>query len=124
MLHGKRAAEQHQAKRVCTGCPVKIECLAAALDNGGEDGVWGGMTDGERKKLLAKHPNVPSWRKVFERALADRPPVAQIPRQRAANVAGAAGSAVLDAGSARKQLPILQPENAGWSTAGAPHTED
>ena len=40
------------AKRVCmTPCPVRDECLAFALDNHEQFGVWGGATVMERRKL-------------------------------------------------------------------------
>jgi WhiB family redox-sensing transcriptional regulator len=54
------AAQQH-VKRLCAGCPVKVNCLADALDNQVEIGVWGGMTERERRALLRRHPNVTSW---------------------------------------------------------------
>ena len=47
-----RGAEQNKAKQVCAGCPVRTECLAEALDNQIEWGVWGGMTERERRALL------------------------------------------------------------------------
>ncbi|HZE42087.1 MAG TPA: WhiB family transcriptional regulator [Stackebrandtia sp.] len=64
-----QGAEQNVAKKVCKGCPVRMECLADALDNRVEFGVWGGMTERERRALLRKHPRVTSWRRVFEQAL-------------------------------------------------------
>ena len=48
--------EQHRAKLVCGGCPVRAECLAEALDNEMEWGVWGGMTERERRAILRKRP--------------------------------------------------------------------
>lgn len=47
-----QGAAQNRAKAVCTGCPVRTECLADALDNRVEFGVWGGMTERERRALL------------------------------------------------------------------------
>jgi len=64
-----QGAEQNAAKKVCRGCPVRMECLADALDNRIEFGVWGGMTERERRALLRKHTDVRSWRRVFEAAL-------------------------------------------------------
>lgn len=64
-----QGAEQNVAKRICRGCPVRYECLADALDNRIEFGVWGGMTERERRALLRRHPQVPSWRRMFETAL-------------------------------------------------------
>ena len=62
-----RGAEQNKAKQVCPGCPVRTECLAEALDNQIEWGVWGGMTERERRALLKRRPNA-SWRAVLETA--------------------------------------------------------
>jgi WhiB family redox-sensing transcriptional regulator len=62
-----RGAEQNKAKQVCTSCAVRTECLAEALDNQIEWGVWGGMTERERRALLRRRPAA-SWRKVLEDA--------------------------------------------------------
>jgi WhiB family transcriptional regulator, redox-sensing transcriptional regulator len=61
--------EQNVAKRICRGCPVRYECLAEALDNRIEFGVWGGMTERERRAFLRRHPSVVSWRRVFDAAV-------------------------------------------------------
>jgi WhiB family transcriptional regulator, redox-sensing transcriptional regulator len=66
-LFGQGAA-QNRAKLICRGCPVRTECLADALDNGIEFGVWGGMTERERYALLRRRPDVTSWRELLERA--------------------------------------------------------
>ena len=63
-----RGAEQHKAKAVCGACPVRAECLAEALDNEIEWGVWGGLTERERRALLRQRPNVTSWRQLLETA--------------------------------------------------------
>ncbi|WP_040480192.1 WhiB family transcriptional regulator [Longispora albida] len=65
-------AAQHEAKRVCAGCPVRFRCLAEALDSGDEYGVWGGMTERERRALRRKHPEVTSWRAQIAKALGQR----------------------------------------------------
>ncbi|WP_424894351.1 WhiB family transcriptional regulator [Streptomyces sp. SAI-124] len=61
-------AAQNKAKAICTGCPVRTECLAYALDLRIEHGIWGGMTERERRALLRRRPLVTSWRRVFEAA--------------------------------------------------------
>ena len=61
-------AAQNRAKAVCMGCPVRTECLADALDNRVEFGVWGGMTERERRALLRRRPDVTSWRELLETA--------------------------------------------------------
>ena len=64
-----QGAAQQQAKQICVGCPVIAECLADALDNRTEFGVWGGMTERERRALLKRRPDVQSWRPVLEAML-------------------------------------------------------
>src|SRR6201996_2867828 len=63
-----QGAAQNRAKLICRGCPVRTECLADALDNGIEFGVWGGMTERERRALLRRRPDVKSWRELLETA--------------------------------------------------------
>lgn len=61
-------AAQNRAKALCSGCPVRTECLAHALDNRIEHGIWGGMTERERRSLLRRRPTVTSWRLLLEAA--------------------------------------------------------
>ncbi|GAB3211040.1 WhiB family transcriptional regulator [Marinactinospora thermotolerans] len=63
-----QGAAQNRAKLICRGCPVRTECLADALDNRVEFGVWGGMTERERRALLRRRPEVKSWRDLLEGA--------------------------------------------------------
>lgn len=57
--------DQKRARSVCVGCPVRSECLAEALDNRIEWGVWGGMTERERRALLRARPDIDSWHDVL-----------------------------------------------------------
>ncbi|GAA1110844.1 WhiB family transcriptional regulator [Streptomyces javensis] len=84
-----RPSKALAAKRVCTGCPVRIACRAYALGGSGwweAYGVWGGMTSEERraerraaKKRQARVANrgdrptpVPNWTpSTTQRALLD-----------------------------------------------------
>ncbi len=66
-----QGAAQNRAKQVCRACPVRTECLSDALDNRVEFGVWGGMTERERRALLRRRPNVVSWRRLLETARAE-----------------------------------------------------
>lgn len=66
-----RGAEQNRAKVVCMGCPVRTECLAEALDNRIDFGIWGGMTERERRALLRRRPDVSSWAELLESAKRD-----------------------------------------------------
>jgi WhiB family transcriptional regulator, redox-sensing transcriptional regulator len=64
----QRGAAQNLAKLVCRSCPVRTQCLADALDNRVEYGVWGGMTERERRALLRRRPDVTSWARLFAEA--------------------------------------------------------
>lgn len=66
-----QGAAQNRAKAVCLSCPVRTECLADALDNRVEFGVWGGMTERERRSLLRRRPNVTSWQRLLKTARAE-----------------------------------------------------
>lgn len=44
-------AQIERAKAVCARCPVVRECLAWALETGQDAGVWGGLTEQERRQL-------------------------------------------------------------------------
>ncbi|HSP37828.1 MAG TPA: WhiB family transcriptional regulator [Frankiaceae bacterium] len=63
-----QGAAQNRAKTRCLGCVVRTECLADALDNRVEFGVWGGMTERERRALLRRRPDIGSWRELLESA--------------------------------------------------------
>jgi WhiB family transcriptional regulator, redox-sensing transcriptional regulator len=56
-----RGKAQRKAAAICRHCPVVAECLADALDNQIEFGIWGGMTERQRRALLKQHPEVVSW---------------------------------------------------------------
>lgn len=45
------AYEEAAAKAVCHGCPVQAECLAWAIWAGVTDGVWGGYTAAELRRV-------------------------------------------------------------------------
>ena len=60
-----RGAAQRKAAVICRHCPVMAECGADALDNRVEFGVWGGMTERQRRALLKQHPEVESWADFF-----------------------------------------------------------
>lgn len=69
-----QGAAQNRAKRLCSACPVRTECLADALDNRVEFGVWGGMTERERRALLRRRPDVTSWATLLTEARASFEP--------------------------------------------------
>ena len=48
-----------QAKRVCLACPVRSQCLSYALKHDERFGIWGGLSERERRKLDATAVDVP-----------------------------------------------------------------
>jgi len=40
-----------EAKKVCDGCNVREDCLEFALKKGEEFGIWGGMSERERRRI-------------------------------------------------------------------------
>lgn len=47
----ERLAREQSAKAICRACPVRIECLDHAVDADERYGIWGGLTDVERRHL-------------------------------------------------------------------------
>ena len=86
-----QGAAQNRAKAVCMSCPVRTECLADALDNRIEFGVWGGMTERERRALLRRRPNVRSWQRLLATAQAEHQRLVEIAAERAAEAQRRAG---------------------------------
>ena len=60
-----RGAAQRKAAAICRNCPVIVQCAVEALDNEVEFGVWGGMTERQRRALRKRHPAVVSWAEFF-----------------------------------------------------------
>jgi WhiB family redox-sensing transcriptional regulator len=60
-----RGAAQSRAAVICRHCPVLQQCAADALDNHVEYGIWGGMTERQRRALLKRHPEIVSWADFF-----------------------------------------------------------
>jgi WhiB family redox-sensing transcriptional regulator len=48
---GPAIVQVELAKRVCAGCVVRQDCLRWALDAGVDQGVWGGLSEDERRSL-------------------------------------------------------------------------
>ena len=46
-----RGASTREAKEVCRGCVVREDCLEYALANGEKFGIWGGLSERERRKI-------------------------------------------------------------------------
>lgn len=47
----ERGASTREAKEVCKGCVVREDCLEYALANGEKFGIWGGLSERERRRI-------------------------------------------------------------------------
>jgi WhiB family redox-sensing transcriptional regulator len=47
----EKGGSTREAKKVCTDCEVKTECLDYALANDERFGIWGGLSERERRRL-------------------------------------------------------------------------
>jgi WhiB family transcriptional regulator, redox-sensing transcriptional regulator len=47
----EKGGSTREAKRVCGGCEVRSECLGSALEHDERFGIWGGLSERERRRL-------------------------------------------------------------------------
>ncbi len=47
----EKGGSTREAKKICTGCEVRSECLTYALANDERFGIWGGLSERERRRL-------------------------------------------------------------------------
>ena len=51
LLFPHKGGSVREAKKVCAACPVRETCLEYALDNHERDGIWGGLSERQRRKV-------------------------------------------------------------------------
>jgi len=47
----EKGGSTREAKRICSACPVRNECLEHALTNDERFGIWGGLSERERRRM-------------------------------------------------------------------------
>ena len=47
----EKGGSTREAKRVCRSCEVRAECLEYALENDERFGIWGGLSERERRRI-------------------------------------------------------------------------
>ena len=47
----EKGGSTREAKKICVGCEVRAECLEYALANDERFGIWGGLSERERRRL-------------------------------------------------------------------------
>lgn len=50
-FYPEKGGSVRTAKKTCAGCPVRSDCLQFALDNDERHGIWGGLSERERRRL-------------------------------------------------------------------------
>lgn len=64
----EKGESTRQAKKICHGCEVREPCLEAALARDERFGIWGGLSERERRRLrrLRRGGAASSWRAVSD----------------------------------------------------------
>jgi WhiB family redox-sensing transcriptional regulator len=52
----EKGGSTREAKRVCRSCEVRAECLEYALENDERFGIWGGLSERERRRIKPPAP--------------------------------------------------------------------
>lgn len=47
----EKGGSTRDAKKICSSCEVRVHCLEYALENDERFGIWGGLSERERRKL-------------------------------------------------------------------------
>ena len=47
----EKGGSTREAKKICTGCEVRAECLSYALAHDERFGIWGGLSERERRRI-------------------------------------------------------------------------
>lgn len=50
----EKGGSTREAKKVCSSCDVTVQCLAYALRTGQDEGIWGGKSSRQLRKLRGK----------------------------------------------------------------------
>ena len=50
----EKGGSTREAKKVCRGCEVRMECLEYALEHDERFGIWGGLSERERRRILRR----------------------------------------------------------------------
>jgi len=66
---GPAIAQIEEAKKVCVRCEVREPCLQWALESGQDSGVWGGLSEDERRAM--KRRAARNRARLMENSLSD-----------------------------------------------------
>lgn len=71
LFHPGQGEDASRAKHVCRACPVTEECWLLSVEIATKHGIWGGMSEWERKARRRREGIVlgPRWPRDVERAV-------------------------------------------------------
>lgn len=55
---GHALTDIRQAQKMCAKCPIQLQCAVYGLEASEENGVWGGLTFYDRKKLKKRYGSI------------------------------------------------------------------
>jgi len=59
LFYPGRGGDSTTAKKICDTCPVAAECLQHAIEIGERSGIWGGLSERQRRRRRATPPAQP-----------------------------------------------------------------
>lgn len=60
----ERGASTRKAKAICAACTVREDCLEFAITHGERFGIWGGLSERERRKIRRQRALIARAREV------------------------------------------------------------
>lgn len=64
MFFPDKGGSTHEAKQLCAVCPVREPCLTYAVENDQDWGIWGGLSNNERRAYARR---IGHYRRVARR---------------------------------------------------------
>lgn len=80
-FYPEKGGSTREAKAVCAACDVRNECLAYALEHQERFGIWGGLSERDRRRILKAGPKAPPRPCARPDCPATIPPTASAARQ-------------------------------------------
>jgi WhiB family redox-sensing transcriptional regulator len=78
VFYPERGQDTHQAKMICMGCAVRVECLTFALETGEKFGIFGGTSERQRRemrrRIATQHVQARKIAEAFRPAKPEQPP--------------------------------------------------
>ena len=60
LFYSTEETDVRAAVKVCRSCPVRGQCLATAVSAGEMFGVWGGVAEAQRRRIVRREQRLPA----------------------------------------------------------------